>query len=322
MATYNGESYVVEQLDSIKNQSRKVDEIIICDDKSKDNTVAIIQKYIQENPEVNIHFYENEVNLGYKKNFKKAVELCSGQYTFLCDQDDIWVNTKVEEMISIMEKNPHILTLASSFDQINQNNEPIAVELLENHSNNNLYWKSVKENDVVQITFDELVIQNFFQGCSMVFTELIKKEFIDYFTEELFHDWLINLLAAKRGGMYFFNKALFHYRIHPKNTIGLNEQENYESERDRLAVSSSSEHYRIYSANQSYHTLDVLLKVDPTLLQFQKDAKEKRNFYYQHVQNLKNKKFISTLLQNTSPYYKLVKSNKARIMDLIYCLKK
>ena len=59
-------------------------------------------------------------NLGYKKNFKKAISLCHGDYVFLSDQDDIWKVNKVEDMISIMEKNSNISVLASSFEFIDQ----------------------------------------------------------------------------------------------------------------------------------------------------------------------------------------------------------
>ena len=99
MATYNGEVYLRKQLDSILHQSLPVDEIIICDDQSSDGTVDIIQEYIKQYP--HIHLYKNEQNLGYKRNFKKALSLCSKEYIFLCDQDDIWDSDKVKEMVEI-----------------------------------------------------------------------------------------------------------------------------------------------------------------------------------------------------------------------------
>ena len=115
MATFNGEPYIQEQLDSIYNQTRKVDEIIIVDDCSTDSTVRVIEQYILSHKDIDIKLYKNEENLGYKKNFKKAISLCHGDYVFLSDQDDIWKVNKVEDMISIMEENPNISVLASSF---------------------------------------------------------------------------------------------------------------------------------------------------------------------------------------------------------------
>lgn len=75
MATFNGEIYIQEQLDSIYNQTRKVDEIIIVDDCSSDSTVRVIEQYILSHKDINIKLYKNEENLGYKKNFKKAISL-------------------------------------------------------------------------------------------------------------------------------------------------------------------------------------------------------------------------------------------------------
>ena len=99
MATFNGEPYIQEQLDSIYNQTRKVDEIIIVDDCSTDSTVRVIEQYILSHKDIDIKLYKNEENLGYKKNFKKAISLCHGDYVFLSDQDDIWMTDKIEKCI-------------------------------------------------------------------------------------------------------------------------------------------------------------------------------------------------------------------------------
>lgn len=75
MTTYNGEKFVCEQIESILNQSMKVDEIIVCDDGSSDSTIELLKKYP-------VKVVQNDVNLGYRLNFKKAMELCSGDYIF------------------------------------------------------------------------------------------------------------------------------------------------------------------------------------------------------------------------------------------------
>ena len=117
MASYNGADFIIEQLESVINQTKKVDEIIICDDGSKDKTFEIVTNYIKEKKLENlIKLVKNEENLGYASNFLKAVSLTTGDYIFFCDQDDLWVEDKVENMTSLMEANTNIDLLCSEFD--------------------------------------------------------------------------------------------------------------------------------------------------------------------------------------------------------------
>lgn len=93
MATYNGEKYLKEQLDSIYAQTYKNIEVIVCDDCSSDKTVEILDEYKEK---YGLKYYINEKNLGFKKNFEKAISLCSGDFIALADQDDIWIESKIE----------------------------------------------------------------------------------------------------------------------------------------------------------------------------------------------------------------------------------
>ncbi len=103
MATYNGEKYVNEQIDSILSQTYQDFELIICDDCSKDRTREILQEYSQKDSRIKLLF--NEKNLGFKKNFEKAISMCNGEYIAFCDQDDIWENYKLQFAIEKIENN-------------------------------------------------------------------------------------------------------------------------------------------------------------------------------------------------------------------------
>src|ERR1700743_1857825 len=98
LCTYNGAAYIEEQLDTLVNQSYPNCEIIVVDDCSKDNTVKILSEYADKYPQVRIHI--NEKNLGYTRNFEKAIRLCKGEYIALCDQDDIWDPQKIEMQVN------------------------------------------------------------------------------------------------------------------------------------------------------------------------------------------------------------------------------
>jgi glycosyltransferase involved in cell wall biosynthesis len=114
MATYNGAQYIREQLDSILPQLGPADEIVVCDDRSKDDTLGIVESY----GDPRIRAYRNEVNLGHVRNFEKALTLARGDFIFLSDQDDRWLPGRVEHMMSLMAREPDILLLASNFDLI------------------------------------------------------------------------------------------------------------------------------------------------------------------------------------------------------------
>lgn len=105
LCTYNGERYIREQILSILDQAMRVDEIVICDDGSKDNTLTEI-KEIAITTDVQIRVFLNEESLGVKGNFKKAIELCNGDYVFLSDQDDYWLPNKVETIMAWFTEHP------------------------------------------------------------------------------------------------------------------------------------------------------------------------------------------------------------------------
>lgn len=99
MATYNGEKYIKEQLITILNQTRKPNEIIICDDCSSDRTVEYIKDIEKLYPKF-VKLIQNNINLGFSKNFEKACRLCSGEYIFFADQDDVWELNRIEQMLN------------------------------------------------------------------------------------------------------------------------------------------------------------------------------------------------------------------------------
>ncbi|HIE59179.1 MAG TPA: glycosyltransferase, partial [Hydrogenothermaceae bacterium] len=88
LATYNGDTYLQDQLNSYIAQERLPDEMVVCDDVSKDETVAILEAFQKVAP-FEVQIIKNETNLGYTKNFEKALSLCSGDIVFFSDQDDV-----------------------------------------------------------------------------------------------------------------------------------------------------------------------------------------------------------------------------------------
>lgn len=102
MASYNGGRHIAAQLRSFGSQTRPPDQLVICDDGSTDDTIAIVTAFAAEAPfEVVIH--RNEVNLGYARNFLGAIRRCTGDLIFLSDQDDVWLDDKVATVAAVHE---------------------------------------------------------------------------------------------------------------------------------------------------------------------------------------------------------------------------
>ncbi|MCR5127860.1 MAG: glycosyltransferase, partial [Lachnospiraceae bacterium] len=109
MCTYNGENYIKEQLRTILKQSRKPEEVILCDDRSTDRTTEIIRNFIRVcGLEERWHLYENAENVGWKRNFMEALRRSTGDLIFLADQDDLWHPRKIELMSKACEQHPEI----------------------------------------------------------------------------------------------------------------------------------------------------------------------------------------------------------------------
>lgn len=98
ICTYNGSDYILEQLNSISNQTVLPDEIVICDDCSNDDTISKLMKF-KEKSKLKIRIYYNDNQLGFRKNYQKCIGLCNCDIVFYCDQDDVWLENKIERII-------------------------------------------------------------------------------------------------------------------------------------------------------------------------------------------------------------------------------
>ena len=211
LATYNGSRYITEQLDSILSQTMYVDEIIICDDKSSDDTVKIINQYIKEkNLSDVISLHVNERNLGYASNFMKAVKMTAGDYIFFCDQDDIWTKQRVQQMVDIMNSNSKILLLGSEF-------EPVTVS----HSASQVpKWELAKfkgDNSVEHLKYSPENIFIGCQGCTMCVRRSLLDKTLNYWYSGWAHDEFVWKMALCLDGLYFYHNATVKRRVHDDN---------------------------------------------------------------------------------------------------------
>ncbi len=115
LSTYNGARYLRAQLDSIAKQTRIPDELIICDDCSEDNSVDVALEF-QKCAPFCVNIYTNDHNLGYAQNFSKTLGMCSGDIVFMCDQDDVWLPEKINQVLSKFHSEPKTQLLIHDID--------------------------------------------------------------------------------------------------------------------------------------------------------------------------------------------------------------
>lgn len=231
MATYNSEKYIKPQLESILKQTQQVDELIIQDDCSTDNTINIIQDFITKNNLDHWSIKKNENNVGYVFTFKEAIKRCKGDIIILCDHDDLWVEDKVKIICQKFNENKDILVLATSFIEIDENDNIIYVKKEKNYSNNNLIRKKIKKNSLNKMNFKDVAVYNISPGCTCAFSSKIKDKIIQK-NYQIPHDWQIILTGALMNGLYYYDIVTTKYRIHSNNTIGLGHKRDFKQRAD------------------------------------------------------------------------------------------
>ena len=242
ITTYNGEKYLLEQLESIKNQIRTPDEVVIIDDASTDSTPQMIKSFIEENGLDSWKFIENKENLGFIKNYRKALLETDGDVIFLCDQDDVWFEDKVESISSVMAQNPQILALNTAFLI---NDETAEIKKTTTKKNNFGLIDKLLKKRLEKISLSTEFHSNISPGCTMAITREIADNYVRLSKCELPHDYEMNVMAAAKGGLYFYDAALIKYRLHGENLIGLTPKEanRIEIARERLSLAEAVLNY-------------------------------------------------------------------------------
>jgi glycosyltransferase involved in cell wall biosynthesis len=119
MCTYNGARFVGAQLASIAAQTRPPDELVVCDDRSPDETASIVERFASD-ASFPVRLHINELNLGTTKNFERAISLCTGDLIALCDQDDVWLPSKLARLEAEFARAPHVGLVFSDAEVVDE----------------------------------------------------------------------------------------------------------------------------------------------------------------------------------------------------------
>lgn len=292
LCTYNGEKFLEEQLDSILNQTIPVDEIIVCDDCSSDNTFEILEKYRKNDARFKI--YRNKKNLGTIKNFEKAISLTTGDYVFLSDQDDIWNEKKVEITKDIFEQNSQCNVLFSNAQLIDENNKLITSTTLFNVVN--LTQEALKYFSE-GLDLELMNIENRITGATMAFRKSYISEILPFYNfEKILHDEYIAISAINDNCLYFVDKYLISYRIHQNQTMGLGTWINN-------------------PPNVNVFKFKALKSDYANFVNFKERLKLKINFWEKREKIIKNPAGLFLLFISLKKYYKLYGKYAPKFID-------
>lgn len=201
MCTYNGSAFVDEQIDSILKQDLQPAELIIQDDCSTDDTWQKLQRWQQQSPLVKI--FRNPVNLGYNRNFEKAIQLATADFIALSDQDDIWLPQKLSKTIAAFTSDEIVLAHSRSVRLENGK--------LDYHKAN--LQRQFSGNDTRRLLFFNQVM-----GHDTIF----RKSLVQYILpipEGMSYDWWIAVVASCHGSIAAVPDFLAHHRIHGSNSF-------------------------------------------------------------------------------------------------------
>lgn len=205
LATYNGEHYIQEQLESIISQLPMDAEIIISDDNSADNTLAVI-KSIQDD---RIRILTGP-SMGVSQNFENALNAAKGDIIFLADQDDVWLPGKVEVTSKYLSEYDLVLADFSIVD--------VRLQLLQKSFFINHHAKPGLLNNL---------IKNSYVGASMAFDKKVLQKCLPFPDKLPMHDWWIGLVAEATGKVKFIEEPLMLYRRHNTNASSTSGKSQY-----------------------------------------------------------------------------------------------
>ncbi len=212
LATYNGEKYLKEQLDSILNQTYQNIQLIISDDCSKDDTRNILKEYEEKDSRVKV-YYQNE-NIGCIKNFEFLLKQVKNKIYMLSDQDDVWMPEKIEKIYEQLENEKADL-IFGDLEVVDSNLETI-------YPSFNDFMKLSRKIKRHINTYELNYLYNCVTGCTI----MSRKKWIDKIlplpvnSKYVLHDHWIGLMISLKGRLAYLPEKHIKYRQHEDNEVG------------------------------------------------------------------------------------------------------
>lgn len=289
LATYNGERYVKEQIESILNQTYENIQIIISDDCSKDGTRQILKEYEQND---NIKVFYQEKNLGYVKNFEFLLKQVESDLYMLSDQDDVWKKEKIEKTVEKLETE-NLDLVFGDLEVVDENLNTICKSY-------NQYMHLSRKIEKYSKDYRLQYLYNCMTGCTI----LSKKEYLDKIlplptnSKYMIHDYWIGLIISLNGKVGYLKEPYILYRQHGNNQVGV--------------VKASHQLSKLGQVRDL--SIEMKLGVFETYIQqeriFPENLRKQNREIVQYLQILKTKKNIN--FRGWSTFYKMFQTESMR----------
>lgn len=215
LATYNGEQYLDDLLNSIQIQSFRNWSLQISDDNSDDNTFKLLQAFAKKshNP---VQITSNNDKKGVIGNFAQVLDMCDGSYVMLCDQDDVWLSEKIQNTLGVMldtERRFGIhmpILVHTDLKPVNNKLEPLSESFW-------TYQHLVPER---AYSLKLNLVQNMVTGCTVMVNRALLERALPIPKSAIMHDWWLTLVASAFGKVMHLSQPTILYRQHGKNEIG------------------------------------------------------------------------------------------------------
>ena len=222
LASYNGEKYIAEQIESLLAQTAQDFKLFICDDKSTDNTFLIASEYAQRYPN-KISVYQNEENTGNAKyNFIRMMIEHKNDYVMLCDQDDVWLPDKIEKSLAKI----------CELEAVYGITEPLLVHTDLRVVDKELSvmspsYAQMSRTDYTKKSLNNLLTRNIASGCTQIYNRALADLIVSEPKYMLVHDWWVALIAATFGKIIAIHEPTILYRQHGNNSIGAKKEHSW-----------------------------------------------------------------------------------------------
>ncbi len=283
LCTYNGAKFLQQQLESILDQTRLPDELVVGDDCSRDETPDIVKNFAARAP-FPVHLQTNPQNLGSTKNFEQTILRCSGDIIFLSDQDDIWLPLKIEKTASILEEKKEVGFVFTDAALVDENLEPLDINLWEIS-----FTKEEQTAALAGQMLEVLLHRNVVTGATMAFRRKFCQSLLPLpvHVPNVIHDAWIALVIAAQAEAEFINEPLIKYRQHSGQQLGIDwrqAREQSENDEDRTVAYTKSINFYRTELKRLLTLLEVLSKttvffphrliIDATLKETLKETEE------------------------------------------------